>query len=304
MDDPRAWRRSDFVSARPWLITLPRACQEIIEQIDDHTTSITDMHLDDDPRLAGRAALDDAVHQLESGCGFVVLDRLPMDQMSVEQATLAFWLVGQMLGDPFAQNVRGTLLYDVRDAGGDYTKGARFSITNPRSSFHTDGAFNPRIADYVALLCLRTAASGGKNQLMSAYSLHNALRQCDPETLEALYQAFHFDRRGEFAEGEPPTTQTPVFDWNGDELTMRYLNYYIHEGHRLAGVELSAAQNDALNAVERLLEDEDLYVQFSLEPGQMLFANNHWTLHDRTAFVDHEDSDKRRHYVRLWLSRP
>jgi hypothetical protein len=31
---------------------------------------------------------------------------------------------------------------------------------------------------------------------------------------------------------------------------------------------------------------------------------NHSLLHDRTAFVDHPDSAKRRHLLRLWLSLP
>ncbi len=55
--------------------------------------------------------------------------------------------------------------------------------------------------------------------------------------------------------------------------------------------------------VDRLLQRDDLRVAFSLEPGQILFTNNHWILHNRTAFEDHEDPKRRRHYVRLWLLR-
>ena len=50
---------------------------------------------------------------------------------------------------------------DVRDTGRDVTKGARFSVTNAESTFHNDNAFSPRIPDYVALLCVRTARVGG-----------------------------------------------------------------------------------------------------------------------------------------------
>jgi hypothetical protein len=35
----------------------------------------------------------------------------------------------------------------------------------------------------------------------------------------------------------------------------------------------------------------------------MMFTNNHWILHNRTAFTDHAEADGKRHYVRLWLSR-
>jgi len=302
-DDSRAWRRADIETTRPWQIHLPGICQDIINNIAPKASAITDIQLNDSSRAAGREALADALHHLESGCGFAVLNRLPIENMSTEQATLAYWLIGQMFGDPFVQNVRGSLLYDVRDTGGDYTKGARFSVTSDRTSFHTDGAFNPRIPDYVSLLCLKTAATGGENQLISAFTLHNALTQHAAKLTQTLYEPFYFDRRGEFVEGESPTTQTSIFDWDGSELTMRYLNYYIHEGHRIANRDLTDSQLKAMDGIEHLLANEDLFVQFSLEPGQILIANNHWTLHNRNAFVDHQDPAKRRHYVRLWSSR-
>ncbi|UCH25841.1 MAG: TauD/TfdA family dioxygenase [Trueperaceae bacterium] len=44
-------------------------------------------------------------------------------------------------------------------------------------------------------------------------------------------------------------------------------------------------------------------MSFKLEPGQMMFVNNRWILHNRTAFEDFAEPERRRHYVRLWLSR-
>jgi alpha-ketoglutarate-dependent taurine dioxygenase len=44
-------------------------------------------------------------------------------------------------------------------------------------------------------------------------------------------------------------------------------------------------------------------VEFMLRPGDMLFINNRWLLHNRTAFEDHAAPAQRRHYVRLWLRR-
>ena len=38
-----------------------------------------------------------------------------------------------------------------------------------------------------------------------------------------------------------------------------------------------------------------------LRPGDMFFSNNRWILHNRTAFEDHLEPERRRHYVRLWL---
>ncbi len=38
-----------------------------------------------------------------------------------------------------------------------------------------------------------------------------------------------------------------------------------------------------------------------MKPGEMLFINNRWILHNRTAFVDWAEPAERRHLVRLWL---
>ena len=71
-----------------------------------------------------------------------------------------YWIVGQALGRAVEQNVQGAIFYDVRDTGQSVAQGARFSVTNAESTFHTDNAFGD-IVDYVALLCLNSARSGG-----------------------------------------------------------------------------------------------------------------------------------------------
>ena len=44
--------------------------------------------------------------------------------------------------------MEGTLLYDVRDTGQDVAQGARFSVTNYESSFHTDNSFGSEVLDF------------------------------------------------------------------------------------------------------------------------------------------------------------
>ena len=138
---------------------------------------------------------------------------------------------------------------------------------------------------------------------MSAYSIHNRLLATQPDLLGVLYQSFLFDRRGEHEQGDSSTSEAPVFSWDGAELTVRYLDLYIREGHRLAGRSLTEEQQSALRAMENLCSDPALQFELGLEPGQMLFVNNRWLLHNRTSFEDHRDPTLRRHLVRLWLSR-
>ena len=94
----------------------------------------------------------------------------------------------------------------------------------------------------------------------------------------------------------------PMFKWDGNELDTRYLHYYITEGHK-SGQSLTADQSAALDKVIEIVSRPDMRVEFSLEPGQMMFTNNHWMLHNRTEFEDHPDPEKRRRYIRLWLER-
>ena len=218
------------------------------------------------------------------------------------KSQMVYWVIGQLLGVPFAQDVKGTLLYDVRDTGQDPTKGARFSVSNVESSFHMDHCFGDPIPDILGLLSLQGAKSGGRSQFLSAYTLHNELLTRYPQEVATLYEPFYFDRRGQFKEGEKPVFEAPIFRWDAQGLHIRYLYYYIQVGQERMEESFSPAQARALEAVEDTLRRQDLHVELLLEPGQMLFTSNHWLLHNRTSFEDFPEPEKRRHLVRLWLS--
>jgi alpha-ketoglutarate-dependent taurine dioxygenase len=209
--------------------------------------------------------------------------------------------VGQLLGEPVAQNIQGVTLYDVRDTGQSVSQGARFSVTNAESTFHTDASFEDSVVDYVGLLCLNTAKSGGLSQLVSGYTVAEELATMDPGALEILTQPFHVDRRGGVRPGESPTARRPVLALENDGLLFRYLRTWIEVGHEKAGERLTNDQVSALDALDRTMNRADLRSEFMLRPGDMFFSNNRWTLHNRTAFEDHREPEQRRHYVRLWL---
>ncbi len=304
--DARSWSADTVDAAASWYTPLPEAC---LAELDDLVRErqaaggTTDLRVAAGELAACREALRATRADLDVGRGFVVIDRLPLERYTPDEARTRYWLLGQLLGRPFEQDIVGTLLFDVRDSGQDVAKGARFSRTSAASSFHTDGAFNPDVPDTVALLCLQVARAGGESQLINAFALHNELLERHPEELATLYRPFLFDRRGQFAAGEREVTETPLFLWDGHELRFRYLHYYIQVGHQQADQPLTPDQARALEVVEALLRREDLRITFTLEAGQMLFTNNRWILHNRTAFEDFDERERRRHYVRLWLSK-
>jgi alpha-ketoglutarate-dependent taurine dioxygenase len=305
--DPRAWRASTIDERRSWYYPLSERClaalDETIRQLRQQPRTTTELRLSETPCLHCEEDLQSARTALETGRGFVILEGLPRQRYTVSEQQVIYWLVGQLLGRPFIQNVQGTLLYDVRDTGQDVRDGARFSVTNAETGFHTDNAFGETVLDYVGLFCVRTAKSGGANQLVSAYSLYNALLAKYPDVLEALYQPFHVDRRGGLRPGDAPTSQFPILQWGGRELLCRYFRYWIEAGHEKAGQPLTAAQNAALEVMDQVLDDPELHIEVTLRPGDMFFINNRWLLHKRNAFEDHPQAEQRRHYVRLWLHR-
>jgi alpha-ketoglutarate-dependent taurine dioxygenase len=264
---------------------------------------ITDLRLTADEKTTLGRYLAPAQHDLEQGRGFVVLARLPIDRISEQEAIAFYWMIGQLLGEPVAQNVQGTLLYDVRDSGQDVAQGARFSVTRYESSFHTDNSFGATVVDSVGLLCLKTARRGGTSQVVSGLTAVDALRREAPEVLETLYRPFHVDRRGGVPAGEAPTVLRPAIERGGIEPLFRYLRYWIEAGHEKAGAPLTPAQRAALDRLDEVLNRPALRAEFTLEPGQVYFLNNRWILHNRTAYEDHPEPERRRHLVRLWLER-
>jgi alpha-ketoglutarate-dependent taurine dioxygenase len=300
--EAQSWRR-DTLAPGSWQQRLP---ERLLDALDGLLRAppedLTAVRLPEEVRPLAREALRPAAGALERGAGFVVLEG-PARGYDDRQRTLLYWLVGQALGRPVAQNVQGTLLYDVRDTGQDVRYGARFSITNAESSFHTDASFCDDLVDYVGLLCLKTARVGGVNHVVSARTAHAELAARRPEALAVLARPFHVDRRGGVRPGEAPTALFPVLRLQDGEPVVRYLRYWIEAGHERAGQPLTAEQTAALDALDGVLGDPALRAEFTLRPGEMFFLNNRWLLHNRTAFEDFTEPEHRRHLVRLWLAR-
>jgi alpha-ketoglutarate-dependent taurine dioxygenase len=303
--DRRAWRAGDIDAPSAWYFQLPAGCltalDETIRKLRQHPRAPTTVRAAETPCANCAADLAPALEALEHGRGFVILHGLSPDAYSPTELQTIYWLVGQLLGQPMVQNIQGTLLYDVRDTGQDVRYGARFSVTNAESTFHTDNSFGVEVLDYVGLLCLQTARAGGLSQVVSGYAACAALRARHAESLELLAQQFHVDRRGGVRPGEAPTIRQPILQWIGPELTCRYLRYWIETGHEKAGEPLTPAQRYALDCLDGVLNDPALRVEFNLRPGDLFFINNRWIFHNRTGFEDHPEVERRRHYVRLWL---
>jgi len=94
------------------------------------------------------------------------------------------------------QNIQNTVIYDVKDLGLSLAEGARLSVTNYETFFHTDNAFGSFVLDYVGLMCLNKAKEGGLSLLLSGYEVLKYLKENHQEEFKILTQPFHHDRRG------------------------------------------------------------------------------------------------------------
>ena len=88
------------------------------------------------PKL--RQTLSQARKILDQGCGFCVIERMPMEEFSKEEMISCYWVVSQLVGRPVAQKWDGTMIYDVTDTGQSFSYGVRGSYTNVELVFHND----------------------------------------------------------------------------------------------------------------------------------------------------------------------
>jgi alpha-ketoglutarate-dependent taurine dioxygenase len=301
----RAWRAADAGVESRWRHAFPAGCARALLDLAKSVASgpipLVETQLAESDRSAWANDLTPVSDALENGRGFVIVQGLSEEHLPLETQVARYWIVGQILGEPVTQNVAGVRLYDVRDTGQSVSQGARFSVTNYESTFHTDASFEDGIVDFVGLLCVQGARSGGLSQLVSGYSAAAELASASPTAMDVLARSFHVDRRGGVRAGESPTAQWPVMALSGSDILYRYLRTWIEAGHHKAGVPLTGEQTSALDALDQTLTRADLRVEFVLRPGDMLWINNRWILHNRTAFEDHAAPELRRHYVRLWL---
>jgi hypothetical protein len=233
-----------------------------------------------------------------SGRGFVLIKALPVERWTKREAALAFLGIGVHLGNLRMQNAEGHMLGHVKDLGrSSVDPHARIYQTRERQTHHTDSC------DVVGLLCLRAAKSGGLSNLVSSATIFNEIRRRRPDLLKVLLERIETDRRGEVPEGGKPYFSIPVFNWHEGLLSVIYQRQYIESARRFPGVApLTPLQIEALDLLDELANDPELNLMMELQPGDMQFVHNHTILHDRTAFEDFPEPDRKRHLLRLWLA--
>lgn len=304
IQDRSVWYGSALAGNDDWIERLSEAeadeLKSAIKQVEESRRDPAAIATGDAQLSRLGAKLEQSLDEVLNGRGFVLLKRLPVERWSRRQAAIAFLIIGAHLGNLRMQNAEGHLLGHVRDMGrSSDDPNTRIYQTRERQTHHTDSC------DVVGLLCLQAAKAGGLSSLVSSTTIFNEMRRRRPDLLRVLMEPIETDRRGEVPEGSKPYFNIPVFNYHDGLVSAIYQRQYIESARRFPGLApLTALQIEALDLFDELANDPKLNLMMDLQPGDIQLVHNHTILHDRTAFEDYPEPERKRHLLRLWVAPP
>ncbi len=304
VEGPSVWLGRDIQEDDRWVHHLTktdiREIEAALASAKKNGESLASLTQDSFPLPDFSARIEEMLEELENGTGLYLLRGLPADNFSKDDLRFVYWGIGLHCGTAVSQSKRGDVLGDVRDIGTP-ADGPEFRgyTSNVELTYHADAA------DVTALLCLRAAKEGGLSRIVSMSAVHNQILEERPDLLDVLYQPYHWGRQGNELPGQSPYYTQPIFAWENGRFAGRYTRTHIRTAE-LGGVtpQLSELQAEALNFIDEICRRDKFNLTMMFQPGDIQFLNNHITLHTRTAFLDHEDEERRRHLLRLWFSPP
>ena len=235
------------------------------------------------------------------GFGLFIINGACLKDFSLKEKISIYTLIAEILGELIIQNIKQEKIVEIKDVGKSMQTGGRYHETKEGGSHHTDSPQWKDVPDYLGLFCVHNAKKGGTNLFLSAYTIHNRILKDRKDLLNILYEKFHFDKRGEFKEGESSTVFEPIFKFKDGKLYFRYLRNYIDAGHDIQNQSLSESQKEALTYLDNFMLEEDMIMSYDLKPDDMVFSDNHWIVHGRTAFEDYDDPNLKRLMLRTWI---
>lgn len=300
--DPAAWtpetlgRLDDFSYA-----ITDRDADELASAVTAfrrHGAPIEEVSRDNFPLDRFADVLADVRRELIDGRGLVMLRNFPLQRLDREQQAIAYLGLGAYLGKAMSQNAQGHILGHVKDLGGNYADAdTRGYMTRAEMRFHSDAC------DYVGLLCLQTAKSGGASRVASSVTVYNRMLAQRPDLAEALCGDLYRSRSGELNPGEEPWIKHPIFCFTQGYFSAIGLGAAIDKAQKLPGVPpFTATQKEAIAFYRATVEA--CAVDMDFQPGDIQLLNNFVTLHTRREFEDWPEPQRKRHLLRLWLSDP
>jgi hypothetical protein len=299
-----AWKGPDVMGSERWIRYLT---QDEIAEIDAafqnvrrQGIAIEDVTAENFPLPNFARELEHTRDVLENGLGLRLLRGFPVANYSKDDLRVIYWGIGRHLGTAVSQSMRGDVLGDVMDLGlPTRSPTGRGYTSNEQLTYHTDSC------DVVGLFCLQDSKAGGLSLIASSVTVRNEILRLRPDLLEVLYQPFWWSRQGQELPGELPFYPEPIFAEHKGRFICRYTRNHIRNGQLFDQVpRLTEQQIEAMDLIDAVAADPAIHFVMRFEPGDLQYINNHVMFHNRTAFEDWPEPERKRHLLRMWLSVP
>lgn len=285
-------------------IKIPAAIISVLENKDTLTINELLETQHDTTNIDFQAISEWASHLTDNllrGSGYICIKC--DEKLSETQLRILYMFIGKGLGK---LNTSYGNLFDVVDQGMDHKKEAiPVSKTKAETSFHTDSTAKNYLPDIVGLLCVSPAFSGGDSLIGSARQLYHHLEQNHPDLLNELKKPII---RDVITPGTDQNTDRilansfPVFEENNGSITFRYMRFWIESAHSKTGKDLPKKLKEAMDEIDLFFNNKKNILKFKLNAGEMLYINNRFLCHNRTAFEDRPDINMQRKLVRTWIN--
>ena len=299
-DEHLAWDKTLIDKKQKFVVNLN---SEIIDELVKRRNELENIDIDELPLLKNKI-LYFKKNILIDGVGLFIIDGMSLKSFSLKEKTSIYKLVSKILGELIIQNIKQEKIVEIKDVGKSMKTGGRYHETKEGGSHHTDSPQWKNVPDYLGLFCVHSAKKGGTNLFLSAYTIHNKILKDKKDLSKIFYEKFHFDKRGEFKDGESPTVFEPIFNFKDGRLYFRYLRNYIDAGHKIQNQTLSESQKEALTYLDNSMLEDYMMMRYNFKPDDMVFSDNHWVVHGRTPFEDHDDPNLKRLMLRTWIKDP
>lgn len=299
-----AWRGDVLVKQPQWIYLLSP------EQINE-LESAGARFVEQDPDLRTVQAADfpvpscaDAIRlwgkDVEYGRGFVLVRGLRTHLYSDALSAAIYYILGLHLGEPMRLNEKGDLIDHV------YATSDKL-LTDPDAlssrirdvlPFHSDSS------DWVSLMCLRPAKQGGKSCLVSGAELYNEVIRRRPDLAPLMFEPLHWDWRRQDHQAPANTYESPIVSIKDGVFSMYAGAYYVLTAQEYPEVpRITSEQRELITMIDDIAMEPGMAIEMDFRPGDIQWLNNYAAMHSRTGFIDHEEPQRRRHLMRMWLKR-
>lgn len=299
-----AWRGDRLAGTDEWIYLLSAAqvtelealgAQFLADNPDLRTVSAQDY-----PLVACADAVAEWGADVDYGRGFVLVRGLRTQLYSDALSSAIYYILGLHMGDPIRQNEMGDVIdhvYATSDKTMDDPTALSAKVRD-KLVYHSDSS------DVVALMCLRPAKEGGTSCLVSGAEIYNEILRRRPDLAPLLLEPFHWDWRKQDHSAPADTYTSPIVSLVDGAFSMYAGSLYILTAQEYEGVpRLTPEQIEVLELFDKITYEEGMAIEMDFRPGDIQWLSNYAALHARTTFWDWPEPQRRRHLLRLWLSR-